>query len=152
MFASEVGGLVMRYQLKVLVLEDDLLYCYFLRRWLELQGYSVVEAYNLYEFQHLVLEEDPDIVVLDIGIPKDASPLGEYLPLGGLTAIEWISTRDDVLKPDAVIVISAVLPSATREKLRRYGVTAIFEKPFDIGSLVCALHRGVRKTESRRRC
>ncbi len=129
-------------QFKILLMEDDHLYCVFLRQYVERLGFAVVEAWSLKEFEELLLAEQPDAIIVDVGVPESSdSTSAEYLPLGGMAALDWLSAQRRIRKPKTRIVISSVLPDRIREQFEARGATAVFEKPFDPSRLAKVLER-----------
>ncbi len=55
--------------MKILVVEDELKMAGYLRRGLVEQGYTVDEAHDGIDGQHLALEFDYDVIVLDVMLP-----------------------------------------------------------------------------------
>ncbi len=83
---------------KVLVIEDDLFYQRILNDKLSRAGFSVVSALDGEEGLKLLLKDKPDLLVLDIRIPK----------IDGITLLNKIREMDNWGQRLPVIVITAM--------------------------------------------
>jgi putative two-component system response regulator len=54
---------------RILVVDDDLALCELVRTTFELEGLEVLEAHHVVEAEQLIVEEVPDAIVLDVGLP-----------------------------------------------------------------------------------
>ena len=54
---------------QILVVDDDLALCELVRNTFELEGLEVLEAHHVVEAEQLIVEEVPDAIVLDVGLP-----------------------------------------------------------------------------------
>ena len=118
----------------VLIADDDSLVRCSLAAVLEFEGYVVDEARNGVEAVTRAIENQPDLVLLDLNMPR----------WDGWTALSQLDRVTPVLP---VIVITA-RPNQY-EKAVRLGVDAFMEKPLDIPLLVRAVKRLTREDEKR---
>jgi DNA-binding response OmpR family regulator len=115
----------------VLLAEDDAEMRKLLRAALEAAGYRVREAWDGQEALRPISALGgsfrsafaPDVVVADIRMPH----------FSGLELLEAVRVVDPSLP---VILITAFGDEETHAEARRLGVTAVFDKPFEIRSLV----------------
>jgi len=113
----------------ILLVEDDARVSMALRLRLEADGHRVSGAANLARATDGMLDERPDVVVLDINLPD-----GNGLAL---------AARMRLLRATAdlpLVVITASRDPAYRERASRLGV-AFLEKPFASGALLDAIEQ-----------
>ena len=84
---------------KVLVVDDDADTCEIARRFLSSQGFGVDCANNGKEALSVILEEKPDVVVLDLCMPgmngeKLIEILRSYLRLQAIPVVVWTGVQD----------------------------------------------------------
>lgn len=120
----------MDYRLSVLIAEDDDEMRKLLAEAFCAEGYDVTECRTGVEFllklEPLVLKDRPlnyDIIVSDIRMPG----------VTGLEILEDLHERDE-LPP--VILITAFGNSETHAQAKRFGAAAIFDKPFEMDTLL----------------
>ena len=86
---------------KVLIVDDDVDVRKFVSKLVERAGYAVVEAKNGVEGMGTVREDKPDLIILDILMPKQS----------GIRMYRELKT-DEPLKDIPVIVLSAIAPKS----------------------------------------
>jgi len=86
---------------KVLIVDDDVDVRKFVSKLVERAGYEVVEAKNGVEGMGTVREDKPDLIILDILMPKQS----------GIRMYRELKT-DEPLKDIPVIVLSAIAPKS----------------------------------------
>lgn len=96
----------MAHQKVILVVEDDQSLSYFIKSTLTKEGYSVLVAFDGEEAINLAKSERPDLVLLDIVLPK----------LTGWDVLKYIRSDEDI-EHTPVIVISN-LDISTQEHLQ----------------------------------
>ena len=84
---------------KVLIVDDDVDVRKFVSKLVERAGYEVVEAKNGVEGMGTVREDKPDLIILDILMPKQS----------GIRMYRELKT-DEPLRDIPVIVLSAIAP------------------------------------------
>lgn len=86
-------------RLKVLVVDDDEIQLMIVRAWLEDAGYTVVTRSTPFGTAAVVLREQPDIVILDVGMPGLAGdqlvPVIERLSHSCSVGIVFYSGKDE---------------------------------------------------------
>ena len=113
---------------KVLIVEDDADIARLIGLKLKQQGLKPVFAADAVTAVTIARKEDPDLLVIDIGLPGG----GGLLVMERMRAIAHLA-----MKP--VIVISAREPIEGERQAREVGATAFFPKPLDLDALVEAV-------------
>jgi len=116
----------------ILVCDDEELIRWSLREYLEAEGYAVAEASDGVECLERVASEAPDLLVLDLKMPR----------MGGLEVLERLVAEESDLP---VIVITAHGAVELALKATRLGAGAYLSKPFDLREVGLAI-RQVLKT------
>lgn len=113
---------------KVLIVEDDADIARLIGLKLKQEGLKTVFAADAVTAVTIARKEDPDLLVIDIGLPGG----------GGLLVMERMRAIANLaMKP--VIVISAREPIEGERQAREVGATAFFPKPLDLDALVEAV-------------
>jgi DNA-binding response OmpR family regulator len=111
----------------VVIIEDDHDGADVLEEYLRLKGINVLaKGYNGLEAVQLYQKLRPDYVLLDMLMPI-------YDGFYGLRKIQELDSKAKV------IILSASVNQEEQEKLIELGVFAIFQKPYEIDSLVSRL-------------
>lgn len=111
----------------VVIVEDDHDGAEVLEEYLTLKGINVIaKGYNGLEAVQLYQKLRPDYILLDMLMPL-------YDGFYGLRKIQELDSKAKV------IILSASVSEDEKEKLRELGVTAIFQKPYEIDTLVARL-------------
>ena len=120
----------MAEQKTILIVDDDLELSDGLRIMLERQGYRILQARNGQEGKTMIYQNRPDLVILDMMMPK----------MGGYPVLEHF--RD---KPDAppIIMITANEGSRHKAYAEYLGVVEYIRKPFAMEKLMEAVQRGL---------
>lgn len=122
---------------KVLIVEDDR----DLRQGLTLRlvswGYDVVQAEDGFFAVSVARNEQPDVVLLDIGLPGS----------DGLSVLERYA-KLPMLSGTPVVVLTGRDPHVTERAVRRYNVSAFLSKPADNDRLHAALVAAIDETEA----
>ena len=111
---------------KVLLVDDEPLYCDMLRTFFGAKGYSVVEAYDCDQALAVYEQERPDVVLLDVRMAgKD-----------GLETLRGLKALD----PEAsVVMVSAIPEEELVEQAKADGVHHYVAKPVDLEYLLSLL-------------
>ena len=117
------------------VIEDDPAMARFIRRNLELENFHVVVSADGEQALDQFEDEAPDIVILDIGIPK----------LDGVEVCRWLRSSSDV---PVVIVTARTRDSEIIEGLDA-GADDYLCKPFSAGVFLARVNAVVRRRLSR---
>ena len=102
--------------MRTLICDDDVRMRRLYRSEFELAGVEVIEASNGPECVELVQREHPDLVVLDLNMPRG----------GGLSALPQLREHRSNIP---VIVVTAHAAVEVFERSRKLGATACFTKP-----------------------
>jgi two-component system, cell cycle response regulator DivK len=103
---------------RVLVAEDNAVNRELLRELLETRGYSVIEACNGQEALDMVEQSQPDLVLLDIGMPV----------LDGFATVRKIRENPE-LSVLPVLAVTAFAMQGDREKILNSGFDGYLSKP-----------------------
>jgi DNA-binding response OmpR family regulator len=114
----------------ILIVDDDIELSDGLRIMLERQGFRVLQARNGQEGKSMIYQNRPDLVILDMMMPK----------MGGYPVLEHF--RD---KPEAppIIMITANEGSRHKAYAEYLGVVEYIRKPFAMDQLMEAVQRGL---------
>ena len=114
----------------VLVCDDDPVILRLVQVNLELEGFDVLLADNGERAIEVATAEHPDLVILDIMMPR----------LDGYQTCERLKGAETT-KDIPVVFLSAKAQQSDIEKGREYGVEEYLTKPFDPNDLVDVVHR-----------
>ena len=92
-------------------------------------GYQVLMTGDISDAMKTIRREQPDLIVLDLSFPLDASNINGPLQ-DGFYVIDWIYRTPEV-KKSPVIIISSTAPAEYQERAAAAGVRACFQKPLD---------------------
>ncbi len=112
-------------KIKILVSEDNPDIRKILVMRLEINGYDVIQAQDGEEAVGKIKKESPDLVVLDLMMPK----------ISGFEVCRMVKF-DEKYKDMPIIVLSALDQQADREQAIENGADAYFIKPFDLELLL----------------
>ncbi len=110
---------------KILVVEDDLVSQRVLSARLEINGYEVITAQDGEEGLGKARKENPDLVILDLMLPK----------MTGYEVCRMLKF-DDKYKEIPIVILSSLDQQDEREKAIKAGADAYFIKPFDLELLL----------------
>ncbi len=122
----------MKKQLKILIVEDDPNICELIKLYTEKQGYLVITASNGEEGLERYFDENPDLVILDIMLPK----------MNGWEICQEI--RRDQMTP--IIMLTAKGESYDKIKGLDLGADDYVVKPFDPNELMARVKAVLRRT------
>jgi DNA-binding response OmpR family regulator len=116
----------------ILIVDDDIELSDGLRIMLERQGFRVLQARNGQEGKSLIYQHHPDLVILDMMMPR----------MGGYPVLEHF--RD---KPEAppIIMITANEGSRHKAYAEYLGVVEYIRKPFAMEKLMEAVEKGLSR-------
>jgi DNA-binding response OmpR family regulator len=110
---------------KILIVEDDVDIARLLGLKLKRDGHEVAFAGDAVTAVTIARQEDPDLIVIDLGLPGG----------GGVLVMERLKAMAHLaMKP--VIVISAAEPVESERQARAAGAVAFFPKPIDLDGFV----------------
>ena len=118
----------MSNKFKILIIEDELNICNFVKTVLETNGYQVVDAHSGKVGKMQYLSHCPDLVILDLGLPDmDGNDLIKFMRENGATPIIVLSARsqenDKVKALDLGANDYMTKPFGTEELLARVRAT-----------------------------
>jgi DNA-binding response OmpR family regulator len=115
---------------KILIVDDDRELVEGLRFMLERQGYQVIQAHDGHQAKHSIYNQRPDLVILDMMMPR----------MGGYPVLEHFKG-----KPDAppIIMITANEGSRHKAYAEYLGVIEYIRKPFAAEKLLDAVQKAV---------
>lgn len=119
---------------KILVSDDEMLYQHLLRVNLEKEGYEVIASSNGEEALDLVTSRHPDLVILDIMMPK----------LDGISTCERIRQFSNV----PIIMLTAKGEEQDRVKGLNVGADDYVVKPFSATELVARVRAVLRRAQT----
>jgi CheY-like chemotaxis protein len=123
---------------KVLVAEDNPVNRELLRELLENRGYSVIEACNGQEVLDMIEQSQPDVLLLDIGMPV----------LDGFAVVRKIRENPSLARLP-VLAVTAYAMRDDRDNVLNAGFDGYLSKPIDARDLANELERLLSKREDR---
>jgi DNA-binding response OmpR family regulator len=120
---------------KILVIEDDPVARADLEARLEASGYSVARAADAASAVTVVNREQPDLILLDLGLPAGDG----FLVLERLRKIEALAAIP-------VLIITGRTDPETRQRVAALGVAPVLTKPVNTEALLTAI-RAALETE-----
>ncbi len=105
---------------KILVVDDEQQIVKLLTMRLQINNYEVISAYDGYECVQTAKEENPDLILLDIKMPKG----------GGINAFETLK-RNLSTEDIPVIFITAYPSQEVKNQVTKMGASGFISKPFD---------------------
>ena|SRR3989344_2495395 len=107
----------MNKQPKLMVVDDEIDICNFVKSFFEMRGFKVTTALNGDEAMSKLLQDRPDIVILDVKMRRDGEGL-EYLP-----------KIKKALPTAKVMMVTGVEDEKTVESARKLGADDYITKP-----------------------
>ena len=102
---------------KLMVVDNEMDICNFLKSFFGLRGYEVATALNADEAMIKIAEQKPDLIILDVNMRREGEGL-EYLP--------QIKQKFPGIK---VIIVTGIADEDTIEKARQLGADDYITKP-----------------------
>lgn len=115
---------------RILICDDDPVILRLLQVNLELEGYDVLLAHHGEDAIEVATAEHPDLVILDIMMPK----------LDGYQTCERLKANDET-KEIPVVFLSAKAQQTDIERGKEFGVADYLTKPFDPNDLIDVVER-----------
>ncbi len=122
---------------KLLLVEDNREHLMALTVRLKSHGYDVVSAADGVTAISTVKKEDPDAILLDLGLPGG----------DGLVVLERLRSMGHTVGTP-VIVVTARPPEGNKREALKHGVAAFLQKPVRTEELLLALHKALRQHEA----
>lgn len=121
---------------KILVVDDDSHIVSLIKTRLEANSYEVITANDGEECIEKILSDKPDLVILDIMMPK----VDGYNVLVGIKEIKAITGE---LPEIPVIVLTAVADPRVREMVEKEQIVDYIIKPFDSADLLSKVKKAL---------
>jgi CheY-like chemotaxis protein len=115
---------------RILICDDDPVILRLLQVNLELEGYEVLLAHHGEHAIEVATEQNPDLVILDIMMPK----------LDGYQTCQRLKASDST-KEIPVVFLSAKAQQTDIERGKEFGVADYLTKPFDPNDLIDVVQR-----------
>jgi DNA-binding response OmpR family regulator len=119
----------------ILVVDDDYELSDGLRTVLEKQGYRVLQARDGNQGKQIIYQQRPDLVILDMMMPK----------MGGYPVLEHFRGKSDA---PPIIMITANEGSRHKAYAEYLGVVDYIRKPFAMERLLEAVEKGLGQPEA----
>jgi len=127
--------MILTNQKKILVIDDDLSILELIKVNLEIEGFKVVVAEDAIQGIALNSQEKPDLIILDIMLPK----------LDGYTACQQIRAKNINIP---ILMLTAMSRSEDVVTGFEAGTDDYLVKPFDIGELIARVKSLLRRANS----
>ena len=114
----------------IMVVDDDEDVRLLMRKWLEMNGYRVVEAKDGDEAVEIAQQEHPRLILMDIGLPQRS----------GISATYRIRSQPE-LNAVSIVTISAYDSTELRDDAFKAGCNNYLIKPIDVDQLKDVLNR-----------
>ena len=125
---------------KILVVDDDQVVAKVLSLQLKAKGYDVICASDCAEAIQVVRQQDPDVLLVDVGLPPDIAMGGAHLS-DGFQVTRWLKLANTRKIPS--IIISGSDKPAYRRQAAAVGADGFLAKPINdealMDSIECAL-------------
>ncbi|MGC4036615.1 MAG: response regulator [Chitinophagaceae bacterium] len=109
----------MEHRKKVLIIDDEVDFCFLLKTYLSKKNYDIMFAYTLKDGMQLLKSEIPDIVFLDNNLPDGL----------GWDQVEFIGTSYPAMELNLISAYHYPVPESTSQHLK------VWEKPLDLHRL-----------------
>jgi len=120
---------------KILIVDDEETICYLLSRLLEREGYQVIKTTRGQEALEIILNEKPDLMVLDLNLPD----------LSGEMIYESVRQTPEVKNLPILIITGRNLPGLSAKCLNG-GADAFLAKPFENSELLAQTRALLRRS------
>jgi DNA-binding response OmpR family regulator len=126
---------------KILVVDDEPAIVNSLKGILQRYGYQIITAQNGEECLKQALAEKPDLILLDIMMPK----MDGYGFLVSYKELREIADEDSPLPDIPVIIVSARDDATARELVGKENIKDYILKPFDLQDLLTRIKTVLKK-------
>lgn len=111
---------------KVLIVDDEYVFCKSLKAFLEKNGHEVLLTTNGEQALDMIRTEKPDLMTLDIRMP-------------GMNGYEVLEKAGRISEGMPIIVISAIDIPDMENSLKKAGAREVFRKPANMDDLLRAI-------------
>lgn len=122
---------------KVLIIDDNKVVLKAMSVLLAAKGYNVHTAEDGAETITRLRHDRPDLILLDLDFPPDATNVGDALR-DGFLILDWARRMCDAEKIP-VIIVSSLDPEKYKERAHAFGIPTYFRKPVDNQELLKAV-------------
>lgn len=119
-------------QKKILVVEDERSCLRIMTAELQANGYKVVSALDAVGAVMMAVQEKPDLILLDIGLPAGS----------GIVVMERIAAISNIAATP-IIIVTASDSEKTKKQAFEKGAAAYFQKPYDLDELLEAIQKAL---------
>jgi CheY-like chemotaxis protein len=123
------------YEKLILLADDDRELNDGLRSLLEQRGHRVIQAFDGIQAQELVSQEQPDLLILDVMMPR----------MGGYPVLEHLQNKP--MAPP-VIMITANDGNQLKARAEDFGVVDFIRKPFATEHLLSSVQKGLDRRQA----
>lgn len=125
---------------RILIADDNISVLYTLEWILEDIACKVISTMNVEDTIKAAIEEHPDLVILDMRMPKDVKSAGLFSPFAGVDICREL--RNNKLTKDIpVIMLTVMSESEGRPESLVAGANEYLTKPFNSETLLRAVNR-----------
>jgi DNA-binding response OmpR family regulator len=121
----------------ILIVDDDYELVEGLRTVLERQGFRVLQAHDGHQGKQLIYNQEPDLVILDMMMPR----------MGGYPVLEHFRGKTDA---PPIIMITANEGSRHKAYAEYLGVIDYLRKPFPMERLLEAVQKAIIASNSKK--
>ena len=100
-------------------------------------GYKVVMSGGIFDAINIIREEQPDLVLVDLSFPLDATNIGGPMA-DGFFFIAWVR-RTPEIETIPIMIISGTEPVKYKERIADLGIKACLHKPVKKEELLTAI-------------
>jgi two-component system KDP operon response regulator KdpE len=119
-------------QKKILIVEDEKDCLLIMAAELRASGYKVVSAWDAVGAVMMAVQEKPDLILLDIGLPAG----------NGIVVMERIAAISNIAATP-IIIVTASDSAKTKKQAFEKGAAAYFQKPFELDKLLEAIQKAL---------
>jgi CheY-like chemotaxis protein len=128
---------------RILIAEDNISILYSLEWVLEDIVCKVISTTNIEDAIKAAIEEHPDLVILDMRMPKDAKSAGLISQFAGVDICRELR-KNKLTKDIPVIMLTVVSESEGRPESLIAGANEYLTKPFNSEALLRAVNRYIK--------
>jgi len=127
----------------ILIIDDDAVILHILSQKLHARGYDIVTAKHPVEALAVVREAKPDLILLDLGFPPDASFTGAA-SWDGFDLMRWLRLSG-LGNEVPIFIISSESPDQCKGRWPARGPAAFFQKPIEQKRLFSSIEQALWK-------
>ncbi len=118
---------------KVLIVDDERPVADLINQALAQEGYETAEVTQALRFYDTVLEQRPDLILLDLMMPY----------LEGEDELKLLSMNPDTKNTPVIVVTAKPNARSLLPQLKPFGVVSIVQKPFNLDQLLAAVRDAI---------